>query len=83
MSAKLDQGVRARQELQDLKTKLVDDLEQSRKALQAKVEKVDAKLGATSFAGFRILLRSLTNAYLSLPLHLRTPRHPQSCPQCT
>lgn len=48
MSAKLDQGVRARQELQDLKTKLVDDLEQSRKALQAKVEKVDAKLGATS-----------------------------------
>lgn len=48
VSAKLDQGQRARQELQDLKTKLVDDLEQSRKALQKKVEKVDAKLGATS-----------------------------------
>jgi hypothetical protein len=37
VSAKLDQGARARQELQDLKSKLVDDLEQSRKALQSKV----------------------------------------------
>jgi chromosome segregation ATPase len=48
VSAKLDQGVRARQELQELKGKLVEDLESSRKSLQARVEKVEAKLGATS-----------------------------------